>query len=151
MKPISQIAKEVIRGDWGNGSDRKARLEKAGYNYAQVQAEVNRLMNGGGSSSSNQVDIDAIARRVIRGDFGNGGARQQQACKHVRFGGGRCSAAESESAFIITLYIEETHTEKDKGYPIRVPSFLFHFFAHLRDDVVLPLSEQSGVHLLSMF
>lgn len=78
LKPISQVAKEVIRGDWGNGSDRKARLEKAGYDYSAVQAEVNRLMNGGGSSSSNQVDIDAIARRVIRGDFGNGGARRNR-------------------------------------------------------------------------
>lgn len=78
LKPISQVAREVIRGDWGNGNDRKARLENAGYSYAQVQAEVNRLMNGGGSSSSNQVDIDAIARKVIRGDFGNGSARRNK-------------------------------------------------------------------------
>ena len=37
------LAKEVLRGDWGNGADRKKRLEAAGYNYAQVQAAVNRL------------------------------------------------------------------------------------------------------------
>lgn len=37
------VAKEVLRGDWGNGADRKKRLEAAGYNYAQVQAAVNRL------------------------------------------------------------------------------------------------------------
>ncbi|NSK14082.1 N-acetylmuramoyl-L-alanine amidase [Dorea phocaeensis] len=36
-KSIDAIAREVIRGDWGNGADRKARLESAGYNYSAVQ------------------------------------------------------------------------------------------------------------------
>ena len=40
---VDEVAKEVLRGDWGNGADRKKRLEAAGYNYAQVQAAVNRL------------------------------------------------------------------------------------------------------------
>ncbi len=43
-KPISEIAKEVIRGDWGNGSDRYNRLKSAGYNPDEVQAEVDRLL-----------------------------------------------------------------------------------------------------------
>ncbi len=30
-KSIDAIAKEVIRGDWGNGQDRKNKLTKAGY------------------------------------------------------------------------------------------------------------------------
>ncbi|QAY17123.1 endolysin [Streptomyces phage Madamato] len=38
---ISQVATQVIRGDWGNGAERKSRLTKAGYNYNAVQAEVN--------------------------------------------------------------------------------------------------------------
>lgn len=42
-KTVTEIAKEVMSGYWGNGADRKARLEKAGYNYQEVQAEVNRL------------------------------------------------------------------------------------------------------------
>lgn len=42
-KSVDEVAKEVLRGDWGNGADRKKRLEAAGYNYAQVQAAVNRL------------------------------------------------------------------------------------------------------------
>lgn len=42
-KSVDEIAKEVIKGSWGNGADRKKRLEAAGYNYAQVQAAVNRL------------------------------------------------------------------------------------------------------------
>ena len=41
---VEAIAREVIAGKWGNGSDRKKRLEAAGYNYATVQAAVNRLL-----------------------------------------------------------------------------------------------------------
>lgn len=40
-KTVVEIADEVIAGKWGNGSDRKKRLEAAGYNYATVQAAVN--------------------------------------------------------------------------------------------------------------
>ena len=45
-KTINVVAKEVINGDWGNGTGRKEKLEKAGYNYSEVQAEVNRLLKG---------------------------------------------------------------------------------------------------------
>jgi hypothetical protein len=41
---INEIARQVIRGQWGNGVERRRRLEGAGYNYAAVQAEVNRLV-----------------------------------------------------------------------------------------------------------
>ena len=44
-KSITEIAKEVIRGEWGNGRDRKNRLTKAGYDYSKVQSEVNRLLS----------------------------------------------------------------------------------------------------------
>ena len=43
-KSVDQIAKEVIQGKWGNGADRKKRLEAAAYNYAEVQARVNELL-----------------------------------------------------------------------------------------------------------
>lgn len=43
-KSITEVAKEVIAGKWGNGQDRVKNLEKAGYNYKEVQAEVNRLL-----------------------------------------------------------------------------------------------------------
>ena len=41
---IDSIAAEVIQGDWGNGEERKERLEQAGYDYDAVQAKVNELM-----------------------------------------------------------------------------------------------------------
>ena len=44
LKSIDEIAREVIRGDWGNGADRRNRLIAAGYDYAAVQARVNELL-----------------------------------------------------------------------------------------------------------
>lgn len=41
---LVKIAKEVIAGKWGNGAERKKRLEKAGYDYSKVQKLVNMLM-----------------------------------------------------------------------------------------------------------
>lgn len=43
-KSYEDIAKEVIQGKWGNGVDRKNRLTKAGYDYAKVQAVVNKML-----------------------------------------------------------------------------------------------------------
>lgn len=45
-KDNNTIAKEVITGKWGNGDERKNKLEKAGYNYKTVQSIVNKLMRG---------------------------------------------------------------------------------------------------------
>ena len=44
LKSIDEIAREVIRGDWGNGADRRNRLIAAGYDYAAVQTRVNELI-----------------------------------------------------------------------------------------------------------
>jgi GH24 family phage-related lysozyme (muramidase) len=44
---LEQIAREVIDGKWGNGRVRKEKLNEAGYNYADVQRIVNRLITGG--------------------------------------------------------------------------------------------------------
>lgn len=43
-KSIDTLAREVIRGDWGNGTDRKNKLIKAGYDYDAVQIKVNELL-----------------------------------------------------------------------------------------------------------
>ena len=44
LKPLEEVAKEVIRGNWGNGQERKDKLTAAGYDYAAVQAKVNELL-----------------------------------------------------------------------------------------------------------
>jgi len=44
LKSIDEIAKEVIRGSWGNGQDRVNRLTTAGYDAKAVQTKVNLLL-----------------------------------------------------------------------------------------------------------
>jgi len=43
-KTTDALAYEVIQGDWGNGEERKERLEAAGYDYDAVQQRVNELL-----------------------------------------------------------------------------------------------------------
>lgn len=43
-KTNEQIAKEVIKGLWGNGAERKNRLTEAGYDAAAIQKIVNKLL-----------------------------------------------------------------------------------------------------------
>lgn len=45
-KSVEEVAREVIRGDWGVGQDRRDRLTAAGYSYTAVQAAVNKLVRG---------------------------------------------------------------------------------------------------------
>ena len=69
-KDITTIAEEVIAGKWGNGSDRKKKLEAAGYNYNEVQSKVNYILT--------HKPIDSIAEEVIAGKWGNGNARKKK-------------------------------------------------------------------------
>ena len=76
-KSIDEIAKEVINGKWGNGEDRKNRLEKAGYNYSEVQSTVNNKLSGNGTTPSKK-SVDEIAKEVIQGKWGNGTDRKNR-------------------------------------------------------------------------
>lgn len=77
-KNLEDIATRVIRGEFGNGADRKVALEKAGFNYDEVQAKVNELLSGAKETASNALkSVDEIAKEVIRGDWGNGAERKE--------------------------------------------------------------------------
>ena len=69
-KSTDQLAQEVINGLWGNGDDRKNRLQAAGYDYNAVQDKVNQIL--GGSQKPAKKSIDEIAKEVIAGQWGNG-------------------------------------------------------------------------------
>ena len=71
-KTIIQLAREVLKGKWGNGADRRNRLTAAGYDYNAVQTEVNRLVNSGKKSN------ETIAKEVIDGKWGNGADRKNR-------------------------------------------------------------------------
>lgn len=74
-KSIDTIADEVIAGQWGNGNDRKTRLENAGYNYQEVQNKVNEKL---GVKTSNKKSNETIANEVIKGLWGNGTDRKNK-------------------------------------------------------------------------
>lgn len=74
-KSIAEIAQEIVAGKWGNGSERKQRLEAEGYNYAEVQAAVNNIM---GKSEPSKKNVAEIAKEVISGKWGNGSERKQR-------------------------------------------------------------------------
>ena len=70
LKSTLDVAREVLDGKWGVGAERKRRLTQAGYNYNEVQAEVNRLCR------ENINTVDEIAREVIQGKWGTGQNRK---------------------------------------------------------------------------
>ena len=55
-KSVDEIADEVIDGKWGNGTDRKSKLEKAGYDYNTIQDIVNKKL---GQSSAVYYTVQA--------------------------------------------------------------------------------------------
>ena len=82
VKSVNEIAKEVINGKWGNGAERKRMLTQAGYDYNEVQAEVNRIVKGVAPTPDPTVPAkksnEEIAREVIAGKWGNGTARKKK-------------------------------------------------------------------------
>lgn len=74
-KSVTEIAKEVIAGKWGNGSDRQASIEAAGYDYSAVQSKVNELLKGE-STPAPSKSVSEVAKEVINGQWGNGTDRK---------------------------------------------------------------------------
>lgn len=70
-KTVDELAREVINGLWGNGSERKERLAAEGYDPDAVQRRVNELLYGG----TEKKPLDEIAAEVIRGEWGAGEER----------------------------------------------------------------------------
>ena len=66
-KSVTEVAKEVLAGAWGNGDARKNALIAAGYDYAAVQAKVNELVSDTASSLSKSVE--EVAKEVIAGKW----------------------------------------------------------------------------------
>lgn len=76
-KSVGDIAAEVIAGKWGNGEQRRHLLQNAGYNYDEVQREVNRRL-GGGAPAAHRYSIGELAQQVIEGHWGNNPQRRQR-------------------------------------------------------------------------
>lgn len=75
-KSVAEIAQEVLDGKWGNGKERKKKLTEAGYDYAVVQSEVNRLAKV--KTTPIKKSNEEIAKEVIAGKWGNGAERKKR-------------------------------------------------------------------------
>lgn len=75
-KSVAEVAKEVYAGEWGNNPARKEALEKAGYDYQEVQDAVNALVNG--STPTPSKSVQDVAKEVINGQWGNNPDRQKK-------------------------------------------------------------------------
>ena len=73
--PIEQLAKKVIKGEFGNGKERK---DKLGELYPIVQNKVNEMLNCDFRNDIDMRSIEILAKRVIKGEFGNGKERKKK-------------------------------------------------------------------------
>lgn len=71
-KTVSELAQEVLNGVYGNGEERKKNL---GNRYAEVQAEVERILKAR-TEKTEEKSIDQMAIEVLAGMYGNGITRK---------------------------------------------------------------------------
>lgn len=81
-----RIVNEILAGKWGNGQERKHRLEVAGYNYRYVQDRVNERLgihrkNKEGSMS--YMSAKEIAQALERAEKEMGGNPVREACEKI--------------------------------------------------------------------
>jgi hypothetical protein len=73
----SDVVADVIAGKYGNGADRVKALKAAGYDPEEVQDAVNETLKGNSPASPrpstpDKKSINAVAKDVIAGKYGNG-------------------------------------------------------------------------------
>ena len=69
-KSIDEVARDVIKGSYGNYPERKTRLEAEGYNYSEVQARVNKILSEGSKPAPPkpvEVDINPGDTVIVNG------------------------------------------------------------------------------------
>lgn len=70
-----EVANQVLAGAWGNGDDRRNKLQAAGYDYNAVQALVNQKL---GQGVAGKKSNDQVANEVLAGNWGNGQERKDR-------------------------------------------------------------------------
>lgn len=65
-KSVSDVAHEVIAGQWGSGDDRKISLALAGYDYKTIQDEVNNILNTPSKSTVSAAAIQKVVESTVK-------------------------------------------------------------------------------------
>lgn len=74
-KTIDEIARDVIKGVYGNEPKRSEALKALGYNPKEVQERVNAILKGNATPSKS---ISQVAKDVIAGKYGNDPERRKK-------------------------------------------------------------------------
>ena len=69
----SEIVEQVVRGEWGNGTDRTKKLADAGYDPEEVQKAVNTYVT---KKSAKKKVTQTLVKEVVKGKYGNGTNRK---------------------------------------------------------------------------
>ena len=104
-KSDDNIVNEIIRGEWGNGQDRKDALKKAGYSDAEIkeiQAQVNKKMEGivvdDDSYENLKADFDKIVVNVQANKNASDAATRAARAREILRGVADKSISTSEAA-----------------------------------------------------
>ena len=71
-KSEDEIVQEIIKGLWGNGEERKQKIQNAGYEYNSIQQKVNEYIR----QNSNRKSNEEIVKEIIEKD--NWGVGQER-------------------------------------------------------------------------
>lgn len=71
-KSEDEIVQEIMKGLWGNGEERKQKLQNAGYEYNSIQSKVNEFIR----QNSNRKSNEEIAKEIV--EKGNWGVGQER-------------------------------------------------------------------------
>lgn len=71
-KSEDEIVQEIMKGLWGNGEERKQKLQTAGYEYNSIQQKVNEYVR----QNSNRKSNEEIAKEIV--EKGNWGVGQER-------------------------------------------------------------------------
>ena len=66
---LDDVVKGVLTGKYGNGAQRKENLTKAGYNYDQVQKEVNRICKLTEDVLDNKYGTGSTRKKKLGADY----------------------------------------------------------------------------------
>ncbi len=69
LRPVEEIVFEVIRGNWGDGKDRRDALEKEGYDFSYVQEFVNKVKQENVPITKLRP-IEEVLLEVVNGNWG---------------------------------------------------------------------------------
>ena len=72
LKPLDEIAIDVINGKYGNYPERKELLEKDGYNYSEVQSKVNEILSNKNDwipKEGDTVYVEKTGKATSYGEF----------------------------------------------------------------------------------